>query len=564
MTTHRVIKAFRFLGLGALLFGSIATNARAAPLQELRSTSLQCELIGLGAINTVPYNFPGLSADAVARDRVMNPGIVETSLPAGANPNAPAILGGDLGSPFVHADGKLYFQFGDSWFDGWNRVPRDPNCQSNCDSQVGLTVNDDLLASVDLSTLSANSACIPLDMPRRADTGQVVPITWNGPANDGGHALGGGVVPAPGFSTGRYMFILAPRDAPACGATNLDCAAANGLASDVCLPAPDGVQRCYFGTCSADDSDAACALRLNPSQLIVRREGSDFTDVVVGEHVSSSHVFDGYRGHFSTVSFFSQVDFETGDGKVWVVGRDTYWGAPGLSMSPYLMYHPVHAGQLDEPLFFAGIHDGEPTFSPKPDDARPIYEESKLLSNHTSLMFEPALDGGTWLLLYGGHAQPALRSTLANYVRPVVDALFYDQIAGVYLRTAKQPWGPWSEPLTIWSPFAPGQSGYCEQMYFEDPQGLSGFTCPPDSEQHNRDLNRAPGLGMGAAYGAALVPNINHSGANDFTLHWLISTWNPYRVIMLSSSFELDMSDDDDISKATTARRPEGFRSKNL
>jgi hypothetical protein len=141
------------------------------------------------------------------------------------------------------------------------------------------------------------------------------------------------------------------------------------------------------------------------------------------------------------------------------------------------------------------------------------------------------------LLLSGGHAQPALHDAIGSFVSPVDEALFYDRDAGVYLRTAKNPWGPWSEPVTIWSPFTPGQGGYCEQMYFEDPQGKTRFTCPAGSEQHNANLNRAVGLGMGAEYGAALVPGYNQTDAGRFTLRWLLSTWNPYRVLVLETTF---------------------------
>lgn len=523
MVTHRVVERSFLL----CVFGSVlcASSALADPSLTPRGGSVRCELIGLGAINTVPYNFPGLSAAEVERER-RSWSIVENTLPAGGNPALPAIFGTDLGAPFLHGN-ALYFTFGDAWFTSANRT-----------NATGTVVNDDLLASVDLTHVEASAACLSLTVPTDPTNGEALPITWNGPANQGGRALGSGQVPGPGFTTGRYMFLLAAVDAQTCGETNGDCAAANGLASDMCLPTSDGAKRCYFGACAASDPSSPCALRLNPSKLIVQRTATDFGDPEVGVHISSAHVSDAYRGHFATVSFFSQVDADSGEGKVWVIGRDSFWGAPGLTMTPYLMFHPVHQGRLDEPLFYAGMQDGRPTFSPNASDARPIYEESELLNHHTSFGFEPTLDGGTWLLLYGGHAQPALHDVLASYVHPVDNALFYDRDAGVYLRTAKNPWGPWSEPLTIWNPFTSGQGGYCEQMYFDDPQGNTGFTCPAGSEEHNASLNRAVGLGMGGEYGAALVPGYNQSDDGSFTLRWLLSTWNPYRVVVFETKFE--------------------------
>lgn len=513
-----------------------ASPRDASPLLSLQQTRLQCELLGLGAVDSVPFNFPGATPQEIEAGRPLNPGIVESCLPPGGNPDAPIVWGGDLGQPFEHGDGKLYFNFGDAWFDGVVRTSPVPS-EAGQPALPGAPLNDDVLASVGVAQIEQGPACMALDIPRAGDVGSVIPITWDGPANEGGQPLGSGAVPGPGFSTGPYMFMLVTRDSPTCGDTDGDCAAANGLASDACLIATDGVPRCFFGECLLDDPGSACGLRLNPSQLLVRGAGSDFVEAEVGVHIASARVLDAYRGHFSTVAFASQVDFETGDGEVWVVGRDTFWGAPGLHMSPYLMVHPVHRGQLGEPSFFAGWRDGGPIWSDDMNDAQPLYPEGKLLSNHTSLLFEPELDGGTWLMLYGGHAQPVLRAHIADFVRPVDDALFYDRDAGVYLRTAKQPWGPWSDPVTLFNPYTPGQGGYCEAMYFEDPEGKTGFACPPNAEEHNARLNRSPGIGMGGEYGAALIPHYNEAAEDTFRLRFLLSTWNPYRVILLESTF---------------------------
>ena len=502
----------------------------------LTETHTQCELLGLGAIGTVPHNFPGADAVSTARYRLsINPGIVETSLAAGGNAYAPAILGGDLGAPFMHGDGQLYFTFGDAWFESPARssvcAPNDAGCTTT-------VMNDDLIGFADPSTLTAASECIGLEMPRvnaDARAGDVMPITWDGPGNRGGHALGS-TVPGPGFSTGPFMFLVTSGTSPTCGATQQACAAANGLATDVCKPDPQGVQRCYFGVCG-DEPDSPCGLRLNPASLLVRTKDSDFTAPQVGVHIASERVLAAYRAHFATVSVFSDVLFESGAGRVWVLGRDTFWGAPGLTMSPYLMYHPVHDGQLEEPLFFAGMQGDEPVFSAEPDAAVPVYDEHQILNAHTSLVFEPELDGGTWLMLYGGHAQPVLRNLIGAFVQPVVDDLFYDREAGVYLRWAKQPWGPWSEPVTVFNPYQAGQGGYCENMYFEDVAGKVAFQCPQPSAAHNEALNRGPGLGMAGEYGAALVPGSAHVKDGHVTLRWLLSTWNPYRVILQESQF---------------------------
>jgi hypothetical protein len=522
------------LGLTLSRPGTAVADSTSEVVLSLAKTELQCELIGLGAIDTVPFNFPGANVDDTAAARAMNRYIVESRLATGGNPDAAAIWGGDLGQPFEHADGKLYFTFGDSLFDGVKRAT-DPSLPA------GTVVNDDLLASVDITRLQRTPACIPLELAIDKHK-KVNPITWNGPVDQGGQPLGSLRVPGPGFSTGKHVFMLVPRASASCGEMAGDCAAANGLPTDLCLDAEDGSRRCFFGQCGVNDPSSPCARRLEPSQLLVRRQDSDFTEPSVGAHVVSPRVHDAYRGHFSTVSFFAEMDFENGDGRVWVVGRDSFWATPELKMNPYLMYHPVHQGTLGEPLYFSGMSSTQPNWSQDGADAQPIYEETKLLNNHTSLLFEPDLDGGTWLMLYGGHAQPALKSALGNFIRPVMDDIFYDQTAGVYLRWAKQPWGPWSEPITIFNPYLPGQGGYCETMYYTNAATPSSFQCPQEKQLHNMALNREPDLGMAAEYGAALVPKANHVTENALTLRWLISTWNPYRVIMLESTLDIQRS----------------------
>jgi hypothetical protein len=498
-------------------------------------THKRCDLLGLGAIGTVPYNFPGADAEAVDGYRERFPGLVyEDTLPTGEYAQGPAILGGDLGAPFVHSDGRMYFTFGDAWFDGYGRTSACPDDQS-C---VGRVVADDLLARAVPATLTADSPCIGLEIPRNGGTGQAVPITFNGPFSKGGVDLGPGAVPGPGFSTGRYMFMLGGRAAPTCGNTGGDCAAANGIASDVCMLDDSGTRRCYFGECG-DDPQSPCALRLNPGMLWVQTQGSDFEPARVGTHIASTHTLDAYRAHFSTASFYSKVDYASGEGEVWVVGRDSFWGAPGLTMSPYLMKHPVHEGVLQEPRFYAGMDHGEPVFSEDASDAVPLYDETALINQHTSLVYDPTIEGGTWLLMYGGRAQPNLRSVLASFVRPVVDAIFYDEDAGVYLRWAKQPWGPWADKIPVFKPFQRGEGGYCENMYFSAPDNSIRFQCPESAREQNMALNRSPSLGMAGEYGVAIVPGSSRIEGGHFTIQWLMSTWSPYRVIIQESSFAI-------------------------
>lgn len=514
--------------------GASRAAASTVAVSTAPDTHHVCDLLGLGGADEVPFNFPGADAQTMAEYRALAPGLIEASLPAGGNPAVARIFGTDLGAPFRHGDGRTYFTFGDALYPGSEHMTTCPEGSVGCQRHAR---NDDVLASIGPETWSGSSECLALTIESEEDPTHFRPITWNGPASAGGVELGPGVVPGPGFSTGRFMFMLVPRGPISCTVAANDCADVGGLPGDVCIPASTGADRgaCHFGECGSDPA-SPCALRLSGSLLMVRRQGSDFETARIGEHVASAAVVDAYRGNFSTVAFHAQVD-DAGNGKVWVLGRPGFWGAPGLSMLPHMMFHPVSNGILGEPQFFAGLRDGAPVYSSDAHLAEPLYRDEALLNNHTSLAYLPELDGGTWVMLYGGHSQYVLRFNIAQFIKPVHDDLFFDRNTGILLRWAKQPWGPWSAPQVIFNPYAPGQGGYCERMYFEDPEGRTGFTCPAEQADVNARLNRSPGAGLAGEYGAAIVQPRTAAApdAASFTFQWLLSTWNPYRVVLMQT-----------------------------
>jgi hypothetical protein len=529
----------------SVLHPATSVAQRAATLQSVgvANTAPVCDLLGLGAVGSVPFNFPGAAASDLDGHRTL-PRIPEASLPAGDNPAVPRVFAGDLGAPFEHSDGNLYFTFGDAY-----QAPSEGIAPHYCSpgaEQCGgpWPVNDDILATAAADGWTSDDDCIDLSIERApSDPNNFRPITWNGYYNDGGVELGPGIVPGPGFSTGRYIFSLLPGPTLFCSVARNDCAAVGGIEGDQCLPAGAGDQgRCYFNACG-NDALSPCGLRLSAMTLAVREQSSNFITPSVATHITSPEVLNAYRGHFATASFYSQVAFDTAQGKVWVVGRDSFWGGPGINMSPYLMYHPVSQGQLAPALYFTGMNGSEPVFSADRTAARPIYDEEKLLNQHTSIGYVPELDGGTWVMLYGGHAGAAFRNQIGFFVRPVSDSLFYDRNAGIYLRWAKNPWGPWSSAVTIFNPYTPGQGGYCERMYFADAQETTGFHCPFELAAHNESLNRNGDVGTAGEYGAALVPGYTSKSRDgkSVTLHWLMSTTNPYRALLVKTQLSLQL-----------------------
>jgi len=529
-STKIAFSAIWFLSLTDLACTS--GDARSVESPRDVDTNVACELIGLGAYDTVPFNFPGADSASLDEIREDSPLVLEASLPPGGNPHTGRVFAGDMGWPFEHED-SVYFIFDDALFPPGSArsscVAGDPSCKPT-------TLHDDVLAKADPNSWGAQPKCLSLQIDRAPGSPEFLPITVDGERGVGGRLTGPGTVVGPGFSSGPFMFMLAPQAVTYCS-TDEDCSAEADVDGDVCRRASLGEpELCYFGPC---EPGQPCALRLHSSSLVVRTAGSAFVTPSVGEHIQSSAALRAYRGHFATVSFQPRIDPATGDGVVWVLGRDSFWGTPGLTMSPYLMFHPVSDGVLGDPQFFTGLVAGEPRYSANQRDAVPLYQEDKALPHHSSWTFVSEGRDGIWLLIYGGHAQPSLRGYLGTFVQPVVDTMFYDRAAGIYLRWSAQPWGPWSDPVTIWNPYLPGQGGYCEYMYFNDPEGKSGYACPTELAEHNAELNRWPTNGMAGAYGASFVPRLARVAEDRLSFQWLLSTWNPYRVVMLRTELSV-------------------------
>ncbi len=112
---------------------------------------------------------------------------------------------------------------------------------------------------------------------------------------------------------------------------------------------------------------------------------------------------------------------------------------------------------------------------------------------------------------------------------------------GIYLRTAPLPWGPWSIPTRIFDP----AEHYCHIMHFL--VGCSSGTNPFEEEKRRikppidpRDLPAAF-RESGGEYAPFLLPGrYARPAANGRTaLYYLLSTWNPYQVVLMKADVDL-------------------------
>jgi hypothetical protein len=112
-------------------------------------------------------------------------------------------------------------------------------------------------------------------------------------------------------------------------------------------------------------------------------------------------------------------------------------------------------------------------------------------------------------------------------------------VCGLYrveTRTAPNPWGPWSEPTVLLS-LKHDPSVVCTLIM--DPFGSGCPSQPP-----------LPSNGIGLFYGPFVMARYTQDttpsgvkGLRQAQVYWLLSTWNPYRVVVMTST--LRMTDKD-------------------
>ena len=92
---------------------------------------------------------------------------------------------------------------------------------------------------------------------------------------------------------------------------------------------------------------------------------------------------------------------------------------------------------------------------------------------------------------------------------------------GIVLRTAADPWGPWSEPEVVFDPWL--DKGYAGFMHVS-------WKAARMDEFHDRGQEDK----WGGEYGPYLIPRFTRGDASRCTLYFTMSTWNPYQVVLMS------------------------------
>jgi hypothetical protein len=276
----------------------------------------------------------------------------------------------------------------------------------------------------------------------------------------------------------------------------------------------------------------------------------------VGETISTRT--DPNGGHFIHVSLVHEGDH------VWMFGEGNYrqsdiYLAKVFSRESVPYKHNGFWNFSKNVRYFAGIPTGTavPKWVASEDDPAlaPVVQDDP---SHTAACFQP---GGTvgnisvqyeaslklWLMTYDGGRQEG------GCADP-------DEIGGIYFTYAPHPWGPWATPQLIFN--ATRDLGFGNYIanppelwdgnlgkYVKNPYASAGNTGGPlgpmigwNGDCTDANQNHCPCYTVGGVYAPFMIGRFNQFAGSTttggtLTIYYTMSTWNPYTVLLMESTF---------------------------
>jgi hypothetical protein len=258
--------------------------------------------------------------------------------------------------------------------------------------------------------------------------------------------------------------------------------------------------------------------------------------------------FDEPGAAHAAAADYHWVDRPSPKGRVFIWGRPHFVGVNSMhrTLSAYFAYVDLPGGQQYswQPRFFAGLDSkGRPAFTSNEDEAKPLDLDSSSpgvqaddptdVIDQISVAWIPQLS--KWVMLYGGGLttlpiEPMLMNcgVLELFIGPECKAVKSGNGA-IRMRTADAPWGPWSpsrEVLVAGDPaVAKLQYGPGGALYQPDCNDPSCAQPTRARELHERE------------YGFFYAPNVieqwTRAANGGADIYWNLSTWDPYRVVLV-------------------------------
>lgn len=528
------------------------------------------------------YSLPSVAVDVDVNNLSMESVVLGVLAGHDATPaagQAGVLNGTDLGWAFTHRD-KLWIMFGDSWW-------RDPfNLGGRPDDSLGqISLTDfpeaaSVEAYVRAHPAPANApawhaAAPPLQIVGTLDRGFAPVIS----ELDGQQLRSGvGATPIVAFSNGRddaaegVFAAFFHYEPVACtnGACpdGYECDAQLGRLSNGALTPPcvaGSSSSCVVGEGLCQDRtsnryDASTNRGRTTSVLMQHAIGvTTPADPVhfqtqpwaamrflnaTGRTVSD---FDPTRAHGVDNNYTPALGNEQERSGVFIWGRPHFGGvgSEGRYLPLYLLWVPMPAPDAEKnfewkPRYFTGLDaDGRPQFSERELDARALDldaategeqpEEPHDYVGHMNVSWVPSLK--QFVMFYGGDV-PGFTEGLLAWDDP--DMIQRDPRGSLWVRFAPQPWGPWTAPRSLLE--AGDRSTGATPALQYGPGGIlahsrcRGASCAYYDSAYVLDIGRN---NNGLFYAPSIIDQWTTASDESTSLYWLLSTWNPYQVVLM-------------------------------
>lgn len=469
--------------------------------------------------------------------------------------------GTDLGFTYEHR-GTLHILFGDTWA---------TEAYAPIESSTGARF-DDGFGTIDLALWPDPGLIAPDNIPliklgQHVGSGEMSAI-------DPGHAMDLGHTPMAGFSNGKDQFAIFNLTKPQACRQDTDCD--NGLTCDaglgyfgvpsdeetgLTLPCVDGMAFCEAQAWSKD-SEAPSGFCIDTSSTIYAdtpsgRVSASGLRVLVGKRsVDEPRKYPNTRNWLTNK--FANVTARTAAGLDPVIAEPVVllWGRPGFigvganerSLGLYFAYTSMPRGESYEwqVRYYTGQEGGAPQFSTDESEAMPLdldadtpgvqsTELNDIVHQMSVSWVEPL---NKWVMLYGGGITSLPSPPLPNCGVLELFARFECKAVDVgngaiRMRTADQPWGPWSPPQDVLvggEAAAPGSGQYGPGGVLHHPS-CSGDSCAAHTETaHYHDDE------YGFLYSANIIEQWTREVPGGVEILWNASTWDPYRVVLFRTT----------------------------
>jgi hypothetical protein len=236
----------------------------------------------------------------------------------------------------------------------------------------------------------------------------------------------------------------------------------------------------------------------------------------------------------------------TANEKVLLWGRPAYVGNTGQGRSAKLYFayaempsYSPSGSFIWNVHYFSGLVNGAPTYSSAPTQAKPLglngpgdgTVETWDVVDQMSVAWVAPLK--KWVMFYGGDVFPDNRSLVALFGIDTMNtaSLNYNALGSIVVRTADNPWGPWSAPKNLFGKdAAEALSQYAAGGVLHNPNCTNSSQCVEHEPFYATQLGYLYGPNIIDTWSVDQTAMLGTTGVDLF---WNVSTWDPYQVVLL-------------------------------